>query len=91
MLPKRLRQNGLERPVQAAVAVDIANDVLNEWFGPETTAKSAQAVSLKQRRLCIASLDASLRHELKFREQELLEAVNKRVGVLCAEQLQILL
>lgn len=69
----------------------MANAVLNEWFGPETTARVAQAISIKQRRLCIASLDAAMRQELKFREQELLSTVNKRVGVPCVEQIQILI
>lgn len=90
IITKRLRQKGLERPVQSAVAIDAANVVLNEWFGPDTTASVAQAVSLKQRRLCIASLDAALRYELKLREPELLAAVNRRVGSPCVEQLSVL-
>lgn len=90
LLPQRLRQNGLERPVQAAAAVHIANQILDEWFGSDTTTTIAQAVSVKQRQICIASLDASMRHELKLREEELIEQINRRSGKLCVERLTVL-
>ena len=90
LLPRRLRQNGLERPVQAAAAVEIANQILNEWFGADTSSTIAQAVSIKQRQICIASLDASMRHELKLREEELIAQINQRTGNPCVDRLAVL-
>lgn len=91
LLPQRLRQQGIERPIMAAQALDVANGVLNDWFGAETTALRAQAVSIKFKQLCIASLDAALRQELKLRERDLVLAVNQRLGATAVEGLKLII
>ncbi len=90
LLPQRLRQQGIERPIVAAQTLETANHVLDDIFGAQTSQTRAQAVSIKFKQLSIASLDAALRHELKLREPELVRAINQRVGGPAVEGLKLL-
>ncbi len=90
LLPQRLRQNGLARAVQSAQAVGLANLVLDEWFGVHTSQTKAQAVSVKNKQLCVASVDAAIRYELKLREQEFVNAVNNKAGATCVGSLRVI-
>lgn len=89
LLPKRLKQNGLSQPVIAAQAVEQANALLEQLFGQGVTQSRVQAVSVKYQRLCLACLDASLKQELKLREQEFVSLLNQRLGAPSVTQLQI--
>ncbi len=91
LLPQRLRQNGLAQPVRVAQAIETANQVLDEWFGAQTTELRAKAVSIKFKQLSIASLDAALRQELKLRERELVSAINSKIGDMAVERLRLLI
>ncbi len=71
ILPRRLKQAGIERGVQAAQVLQIANKVLDELFGSKTTAQHAQAASLKYKQLNIATVNASLRQEISLRQKEI--------------------
>lgn len=90
LLPQRLRQQGIERPIMAAQTLDTANLVLDDLFGAQTSQTRAQAVSVKFKQLSIASLDAAFRHELKLRERELVAAINQRLGGPAIEGLKLL-
>jgi hypothetical protein len=91
LLPSRLRQSGIAQGVQAARVVEVANEALNEMFGPETTQTIAQAVSYKMRRLYVASLHASFRQELKFRQQEFTDYIGSRLGEGLVQEIQFVI
>ena len=90
LLPKRLQQAGLDRAVEATRVLFLADALLDEWFGRGTTASRAKAVSVKQKKLAIASLDASLRYQLRLRERELVSVINERSGKPMIDGLRIL-
>lgn len=89
LLPQRLKQTGLARAVHSAQAVEIANGVLNEWFGAQTSLEKARAMFIKNKQVCVASMDAGIRYELKLREREFVDAVNRKAGQVCADSLRV--
>lgn len=90
-MPGRLRQAGLAQGVQAARVVEVANEALNEMFGPETTQTIAQVVSYKMRRVYVASLHASFRQELKLRQPEFSEYIGRKLGPGLIEEIQFVI
>lgn len=91
LLTGRLRQSGLAQGVQAARVVQVANEALNEMFGPQTTETLAQAVSYKMRRIYVASLHASFRQELKFRQDEFIQYICRRLGDGLVQEIQFVI
>lgn len=91
LLTGRLRQNGIAQGVQAAQIIETANEALNQMFGPETTQTIAQAVSYKMRRLYVATLHASFRQELKFRQQEFLSIISGKMGEGLIQEIQFVI
>ena len=91
LLPRHLKQAGIHRDVQASRIVTIANEILDEWFGKDTTSYNAKAVSIKYKKLSIASANASLRQELHFKKDDLRKEVNKRVGENIVEEIKIVI
>jgi len=91
LLPQRLRQAGLEREVQISQVIIMANDLLNELFGPQTTDYKAQAVSLKQKNLSIAAMNSSMRQELAIKERDFIFRLNKKIGKQMVERLRIVI
>lgn len=80
ILPRRLKQAGIERDVSASRVVLIANELLNDIFGSQTTADKAKAVALKFGQLSIATTSASLRQELRFSEKDFVKKINDSLG-----------
>jgi len=90
ILPNRLRQAGIDHAVQASQVLFIADKLLDEWFGIGTTETNAKAISVKHRKLSIASMDAGLRQKLRMREKEYVSEVNKKAGQTVVEGIRIL-
>lgn len=91
LLPQRLKQTGIAREVGISQVIAMANELLNEVFGPETTDYQAQAISLKHRRLSIATMNASFRQELVMRERDFIYRLNQRAGKPMVEAIKVIL
>lgn len=91
LLPRQLRQAGIERGVRAAQVLMEANEVLDEIFGPGTAANAARAAVYECKTLKIATTDASLKNAIIFRRQEIINAVNKRIKEDCVQRLQVVI
>ncbi len=91
LLPQRLRQTGVEREVLTSQVIAMANDLLNDIFGPNTTDFQAQVISLKMRKLSIAAVNPAFKQELAMREQDFLFQLNQKVGRTVAEKIKFIL
>lgn len=91
LLPQRLRQTGVEREVLTSQVIIMANELLNDIFGPKTTDFQAQVISLKMRKLSIAAVNPAFRQELMMREKDFLFQLNQKVGRTVAEKIKFIL
>ena len=91
LLPRQLRQAGIERDVKAARVLNIANEALDEVFGQGTSQKSARAAIFKFKALKIATTDASLKNEIMFRKEELIKNINTRLGDEVVKKIQVVI
>lgn len=67
------------RGVQAARAVELANEKLIELFGPQI-AEFAQAAYVKIGTLAIACLSTTTAQEIRFKEAIIRDYINQKVG-----------
>ncbi|HLD61140.1 MAG TPA: DciA family protein [Patescibacteria group bacterium] len=67
------------RQVNAAVAVETANQILIEMFGGKIT-DAASAMYLKNSTLAIACLSSTAAQAIKLQEKHFIEQINQQVG-----------
>lgn len=80
LLPSSLKRSGeVRRGVEAAVVIEAARAAIHITFGPDV-AGHCRAASFKDGTLKIACDRSVYAETIRLREQELLDAVNKRVG-----------
>lgn len=79
----------LVKGVQAAMAVETANNLISELWG-EAGAKYARALYVKDRILTIACLSSSMAQDIKVREVELVGRMNQSQGIKTIEKVRCL-
>lgn len=79
----------LVRGVQAAMAVEVANNLISEFWG-EAGKKYARALYVKSKILTIACLSSSMAQEIKLREAELISRLNQSQGIRTIEKVRCL-
>lgn len=89
ILKRSVRSSGLERSITAAQVVEKANELLDEWYGKDTTQQHARAISYKAQKLAIATLHSGLREELMNRQEEFVSAVNQKMEQNIVARLQL--
>jgi len=65
------------RGVQSAMLVEMANDIIISMWG-EAGKRYARALYIKNKILTIACLSSSMAQEIKIRERELIDNINKK-------------
>lgn len=90
LLPRQLRQSGIERDVKAAYILTMTNDILDDIFGAGTTANHARAAIFKCKQLKIATTNASLKNAIMFRQQDIIKAVNNKLGEQIVERISVI-
>jgi len=80
LLPSSIKKSGeMRRGVEAAVVIEAGQAAVHLTFGPDV-AGHCRAASFKDGTLKIACDRSVYAETIRLREQELLDAVNKRLG-----------
>lgn len=77
LLHRNLRKKGLAYQVEASMVLQVFQNIAKEWWGD--LSDSMRPMYVKDQVLVIAVLAPALAQELKLREKELIEAINKAV------------
>lgn len=75
--------------VEAAIVVEKTNEVLREFFGPEST-RFAQAVYFKDRTISITCLSSVMAQEIKLNERKIILSINNKLGGQTVEKIRYL-
>ena len=78
-LKKSLNKAGIDKQVKAAQICQFWDEVIKSIFGQKIVEKS-QALKFKNGTLTVAVLSSVLAQEFKFKEEEIKEEINKKVG-----------
>jgi predicted nucleic acid-binding Zn ribbon protein len=78
-LKKSINKAGISREVEAFQICEMWKKVIEEIFTKEVAEKT-QAVKYKNGALTIAVLSSVLAQEFKFKEEEIKEEINKKIG-----------
>jgi hypothetical protein len=79
----------LVKGVQAAMAVEVANNLISEFWG-SAGARYARALYIKNKILTIACLSSSMAQEIKLREAEIVRRLNQSQGIRTVEKVRCL-
>jgi len=74
-----INKAGISKQVEAALACQFWNEVIAEIFTPEVAAQS-QALKYKNGTITVAVLSSVLAQEFKFKEEEIVQKLNKKIG-----------
>ncbi len=78
-LKKSINKAGISRQVQAAQVCHLWKEVIKVMFNQEAAEKS-QAIRFKGGTLTVAVLSSVLAQEFKFKEEEIIRRINKKMG-----------
>ncbi len=78
-LKKSINKAGIHKQVKAAQVCQFWQEVIKSIFGQKVAEKS-QAIKFKNGALTVAVLSSVLSQEFKFKEGEIKEEINKKVG-----------
>ena len=78
-LKKSINKAGINKQVKAAQVCQFWNEVIKNIFGQKIVEKS-QAIKFRNGALTVAVLSSVLAQEFKFKEGEIKEDINKKVG-----------
>lgn len=78
-LKKSVNKAGVDKQVQAAQICQFWQVAVSKMFN-EGAAKKSQAIRLRNSTLTVAVLNSVLAQEFKFKEGEIIEKLNKKVG-----------
>ena len=79
----------LVKGVQAAMVVEAANNLIRDFWG-EAGERYARALYVKSKILTIACLSSSMAQEIKLREREIVEKLNRSQGAKMIEKVRCL-
>lgn len=89
IIGNKSRQSSLMRGVSGAMAVEEASRLLIGIFG--TTARNAcQVMPINNHILSIACLSSVLEDEIKKREKEIVDSINKKFGECVVQKIRFL-
>lgn len=89
ILQNHQTKSPLVRGVQAAMAVEKANQIIRDFWG-EAGERYARALYVKNRILTIACLSSSMAQEIKLREKEIINKLNEFQGTKTVEKVRCL-
>ncbi len=78
-LTRSINKAGIYKQVEAARVCDLWGEIIENMFNADV-AKGSKALKCKGGVITIAVLSSVLAQELKFKEQEIIEAINKKAG-----------
>ena len=78
-LKKSINKAGINKQVEAAQVCQFWQEVIKDIFG-RAVAEKSQAIKFKNGAITVAVLSSVLAQEFKFKEGEIMEGINKRVG-----------
>ncbi len=82
-------RSALMRGVAESMAMEEANKLLISIFG-ETAKNNCQAVFVKNKILSLACLSSVLEEQIKAREKEIVDNLNKKLGTQDVEKLRFM-
>ncbi len=91
LLPQQLRRSGIERGVQAARVLDVANKVIDQLWGQGMSEQYARAIAMKHGTLQIASIQAPFRQEITRRGDEITKLVNEELSTPLVKRVQAII
>ena len=89
LLPKSIRQAGIEPQVRGAQVIERFHEVVLETMG-EAITKKVKAQYVKNGTLTVAVLSSVVGQELKLREREILQKINSGSKSSTVERLRFL-
>ncbi len=89
VLKNRVQSAGVTAGVQAALVVETAQKVFDDFFGAEP--QLVRVLYLKNRTLTVSVTGAPVAHELKRTEKQLIENVRTATGDTSIERIRYLL
>ncbi len=78
-LTRSINKAGIYKQVEAARVCDYWNEAIENIFNAEVAGK-AKALKCKGGIVTVAVLSSSLAQEFKFKEEEIIDAMNKKAG-----------
>jgi len=79
ILPKSVERSGAGRQIEAAKIIEVFDNMKNALL-PGHIASKAKALYIRSGVLYIASLSGIVTQELKYKESDIIEYINKAVG-----------
>lgn len=78
-LKKSINKAGISKQIEAVRICQFWQDVIRDIFG-KAVAEKSQAIKFKNGAITVAVLSSVLAQEFKFKEDEIKEGINKKVG-----------
>lgn len=79
ILSGNIRQTGIGRQVQAAIATEVFGRVIGEIFG-EAARKKTKALYLRDGNLIVESLSSTMIQEMYLKRAKIINEINKKMG-----------
>lgn len=80
----------LQKQVETSSIIDIAGEVMKEFFGPDSV-ELTRPLFLKNRTLTVSCASSVMAQELRLRQKELVEEINKKIGKSEVDRIRYLL
>lgn len=80
LLNKSIQRAGITRQVDAVRVVEIAGEIIEELFSADIVSQ-VRPIYVKNKTLAIASLSSIASQEIRFREKEIIDMINERLGL----------
>lgn len=89
ILPKTVSRSGIGRQLQAAQVIRLFDEIKDQIL-PGHISNKVKAVYAKNKVLYVASLSSIVTQELKFRETEIIDTINGKLGKKIVEKIRYL-
>ncbi|PIT93771.1 hypothetical protein COU00_02560 [Candidatus Falkowbacteria bacterium CG10_big_fil_rev_8_21_14_0_10_43_11] len=84
-----IQRAGVSRQVEAATVVELFNKLAPEILG-EAISRSAKAIYIRNNILTVECASSLIMQELRYREPEIIQAINKQAGGQAVEKIRYL-
>ncbi|MCF6276537.1 MAG: DUF721 domain-containing protein [Candidatus Magasanikbacteria bacterium] len=79
-LKNKFNQNTtLQKQIETSSIIEIAEEIMKEFFGKDSVTLT-RPLFLKNRTLTVSCASSVMAQELRLRQKELVEEINKKVG-----------
>ena len=79
LLPKSIKNAGIEKQVEAAMIIEKFHQILQEMFGRKAVGR-ARAVYFKNGILTISSTSSVLIQEIYLKQKQIIKKINEKFG-----------